>query len=390
MPNTSPRPTVPSRICPACGTRIADTASRCAVCGMVFEPGTGRAVRGPARMSGNASNLNMPTGVVVAAPIITLILGALIMTALFKGPLAPTAAALPSVAAVPPTITLTLLPTDTPAPTNTPTPLPPIEITVKADDTCFGLAAKFGISDINQIKSKDGKSANCDSLSIGQTLLIPQPTPTPPPPSTATADAFSQTEQACQFENYEVVDGDTLAGIADLWDVPINAIKKWNPQYSFANDVVFVGMKLRIPICEREPTPGPSPTPTTPPPYPAPNLLTPRDGTIFGLGDNEIALQWSGITSLRENEDYQVTIQDISSGTEEKTVLYVKDTRVLVPVELKPTDGSMHIFVWKVTVVRKTGTTDAGNPVYVPAGAVSDRRVFGWGGTASPGSTTTE
>jgi LysM repeat protein len=389
MSNTSPRPTVPSRICPACGTRIADTASRCAVCGMVFEPGTGRAVRGPARMSGNASNLNIPTGAVIAAPIITLILGALIMTALFQGPLKTGGATPASVLAVAPTITLTLLPTDTPAPTNTPTPLPPIEVTVKADDTCYGLAAKFGITDISLIKNKDGKSANCDSLSIGQTLLIPQPTPTPPPASTATADAAKQTEQACTFENYEVVDGDTLAGIADLWNVPIEAIKRWNPQYSFGNDIVFVGMKLKIPLCEREPTPGPSPTPTTPPPYPAPNLLTPRDGTIFGLGDNEIALQWSGIASLRENEEYQVTIEDISSGTGEKTVLYGKDTRVLVPVELKPTDGSIHIFSWRVTVVRKTGTTDDGNPVYVPAGAVSDRRVFAWGGTGSAASTPT-
>jgi LysM repeat protein len=354
---------------------------------MVFEPGTGRAMRGPARMSGSSSNVTVPVGVVIAAPIITLVVGALIMTALLKmipGGKASIAASFP---ATPPTITLTMLPTNTDAPTMTPTPLPDIVITVKADDTCYGLAAKFGITDISLIKSKDGKIANCDSLSIGQTLLIPQPTLTPPPPSTATAGAIVQTEEACQFETYEVVDGDTLAGIADLWNVPIAAIKKWNPQYSFANDVVFVGMKLKIPLCEREPTPGPSPTPTTPPPYPAPGLLTPRDGTIFGLNDTEIALQWASIGNLRENEEYQVTIVDISKGNGEKTVLYVKDSRVLVPAELKPTDGSIHIFSWSVTVVRKTGTTDGGKSVYVSAGATSERRVFGWGGTGEPAAT---
>lgn len=384
MSNTSPRPAVPSRICPACGTRIADTASRCAVCGMVFEPGTGRVMRVPARMSGQSASMNLPVGVVIAVPMITLILGALIMVGLFKGGLIAGAAATPATAKpITPTITLTIPPTSTDAPTMTPTNLPPIVVTVQAGDTCFGLAAKYGITDIAQIKDENGKTVNCDSLSVGQTLKIPQPTPTPPPAATATADAFQMTKAACRFETYTVVEGDYLAGIADLWNVSVESIKKWNPQYSFANDVVIAGMELQIPMCEQEATPGPSPTPTTPPPYPAPNLLTPRDGTIFAISDNEIALQWAAVASLRETEQYQITIEDISQTTGEKTVLYEKNTSTRVPAELKPTDGSMHIFRWSVTVVRRTGTTDAGNPVYVSAGLVSERRVFGWGGTTS-------
>jgi LysM repeat protein len=389
MTHPSPRGAAPSRICPACGTRIADTASRCAVCGMVFESGSGRGMRAPARMSGTTASLSLPVGVVIAGPMITMILGALIMVFLFNGPMHPSQIA-PTAPAATATITLTLAPTNTNAPTLTPTALPPIKITVQSGDTCFGIAAQYGITDINQIKTENGKAANCDSLSLGQVLVIPQPTPTPLPPSTATADAFVQTEQACQFETYEVVEGDSLNSISDLWDVPPEAIKKWNPQYSFANDIVMVGMKLRIPICERYPTPGPSPTPTTPPPYPAPNLLTPRDGTIFSLSDNEIALQWAAVASLRETEEYQVTIEDISQGEGVKTVRFVKDTRLLVPTDLKPTDGTMHLFRWSVTVVRKTGTTDAGNPVYVSAGQVSERRVFGWGGTAPPVTTPTK
>lgn len=350
---------------------------------MVFESGSGRVVKVPARMSGQSASLNLPVGVVIAAPMITLILGALIVVALVKGGLLTGTTTPSTVQPVTPTITLTMPPTNTDAPTLTPTDLPPIVITVQAGDTCFALAAEYGITDFTLIKDENGKAANCDSLTLGKTLKIPRPTPTPPPASTATADSFKQTETSCQFENYEVVDGDTLAGIADLWDVPIAAIKKWNSQYSFAKDVVYVGMKLRIPLCEREPTPGPSPTPTTPPPYPAPNLLTPRDGTIYGIADNEIALQWAAVASLRDTEVYQITIEDISQGTGEKTVLYEKNTSTRVPAELKPTDGSMHIFRWSVMVVRRTGTTDAGNPVYVSAGLVSERRVFGWGGTTS-------
>ncbi|MGB7538030.1 MAG: hypothetical protein WBM17_05795, partial [Anaerolineales bacterium] len=122
---------------------------------------------------------------------------------------------------------------------------------------------------------------------------------------------------------------------------------------------------------------------------PGPNLLTPRDGTIFGISDSEIALQWASVATLRENEEYQVTIEDITGSETVKTVRYLKDTRVLVPVELKPTDGSMHLFRWSVMVVRKTGTTDAGNPVYIAAGQPSERRYFAWGGNTPAASTPT-
>jgi LysM repeat protein len=357
---------------------------------MVFESGTGRAMRAPARMSGTSSNLSLPVGVVIAGPVISIILGALIMVFLLGGNRTPGSTNAPTASAMTSTITLTSLPTETLAPTETPSPLPPIKVTVQSGDTCFGLAAQYGITDIAQIKTENGKAANCDSLSLGQTLLIPQPTPTPQPASTETAGAAAQTEASCQFETYEVVEGDTLAGIADLWNVSIESIKRWNSAtYSFANDVVFVGMKLRIPLCEREPTPGPSPTPTTPPPYPAPNPLTPKDGAIFGISENEIALQWGAVATLRDNEEYRVTIEDITGSEIVTTVLYGKETRQIVPAQLKPTDGSMHLFRWSVMVVRKTGTTDAGNAVYVGAGQPSERRYFAWGGTAPAQATPT-
>jgi LysM repeat protein len=334
-------------------------------------------------MSGTSSNVSLPVGVIIAAPVISIILGAVIMAFVFRGPGGTGSTNVPTAVALTSTITLTLLPSNTSAPTNTPSPLPPIVVTVQSGDTCYGLAAQFGIIDIAQIKLENGKTANCDSLSLGQTLLIPQPTPTALPASTATAGAFVQTEEACEFQIHTVVEGESLASIADLWNVPMNAIKKWNPQFSFANDVVMIGTDLRIPICERDPTPGPSPTPTTPPPYPAPNLLTPRDGTIFGLAENEIALQWASVATLRENEEYMVTIEDLSVSDSARTIRYVKDTRLIVPSELKPTDGSLHLFRWSVSVVRKTGTTDGGKAIYVSAGQVSERRVFAWGGTTS-------
>jgi LysM repeat protein len=322
--------------------------------------------------------------VVIAGPVLTLLIGALVVVILVRAGYFPGSASTPALPpSLTPTITLTSLPTNTEAPTATPTPLPPIKVTVQAGvDTCYGLAGKYGLTDINLITTENGKPVDCSNLQPGQVLLIPQPTATPPPPSTATANAFKQTETSCTFESYKVVDGDALSTIARIYNVSIESIIKWNSQYSFENDVVFVGMVLRIPLCERLATPGASPTPTTPPPHPAPNLLSPRDGTLFGSSDQEIALQWAAVPSMLENEEYQVTIENISSANGERILNYVKDSRFIVPVSLRPTDGSTRIYRWSVNVVRSSGTTDAGNPIYLSAGLTSERRVFAWGGTA--------
>jgi LysM repeat protein len=351
---------------------------------MVFETGSGRTSKIPSRISGSSASLNLPIGVVIAGPILTLLVGALVVVILVRGGYFPGSASTPALSpTMTSTITLTSLPTNTEAPTATLTPLPPIKVTIQAGvDTCYGLAGKFGLTDINLLTTENGKPVDCNNLQPGQVLLIPQPTPTPPPASTATAGVFKQTEAACTFDSYTVKEGDSLAGIAANYNVSIESIKKWNSQYSFAGDVVYIGIALRIPLCERLATPGATPTPTTPPPYPAPNLLSPRDGTIFGSNDQEIALQWAAVATLRDNEEYQVTIEDISSGTGDKILNYVKDTRFIVPVSLRPTDGSTRIYRWSVNVVRISGSTDAGNPIYLSAGLTSERRVFAWGGAA--------
>jgi LysM repeat protein len=350
---------------------------------MVFETGSGRTSKIPSRISGTSASVNLPVGVVVAGPILTLLIGALVVVFLVRSGHFPGTASTPALPpSMTPTITLTSLPTNTEAPTATLTPLPPIVVTVQANDTCYGIIGKYGYKDPSIMTNKDGKTVDCNNLQPGEVIYIPQPTPTPPPASTATQNAFKQTEAACTFDSYTVKDGDALSNIARNYNVSIDSIKKWNPQYVFGNDQVMIGMVLKIPLCERLPTAGPSPTPTTPPPYPAPNLLSPRDGTIFGSADQEIALQWAAVASLRDNEEYQVTIVDISSGSGDKILNYVKDTRFIVPVSLRPTDGSTHIYRWSVNVVRISGTTDAGNPIYISAGAMSDTRVFGWGGGA--------
>jgi hypothetical protein len=42
-----------------------------------------------------------------------------------------------------------------------------------------------------------------------------------------------------------------------------------------------------------------------------------------------------------------------------------------------------HVIRWTVVTVRQTGTDNDGNPIWEPAGAVSDPRVFTWTGAAA-------
>jgi LysM repeat protein len=273
------------------------------------------------------------------------------------------------------TVTPSLTPTELP-PTVTDTPIPtptPLSYTVVTNDTCLGIAATFKVS-IQSIILLNNLSADC-LLSVGDVLLIPQPTPTVTPLPTSTLSAAEATEQACEKINYEVQENDTLSSIALDYGISMAAIREEN---GLPGDTVFLGQTLVIPLCKR-PTPlGPTPTATMPPPYPAPNLLLPADGSPFTLADQTITLQWASVGTLRENESYQVTVEDVTEGQGRKMVDYVTDTKFIVPSTFRPGDRNPHVYRWWVTTVRKIGTDADGNPVWESAGALSVVRTFIW------------
>jgi LysM repeat protein len=283
----------------------------------------------------------------------------------------------------------TITPTFTPSPTatevftSTPVPtstsLPPREYTVGTGDTCLGLAGTFDVS-YQSIILTNNLSANC-ILSIGQKILIPYPTPTPPPAATSTLEAGQATLQACEKVIYTVQANDTLSSIAINYAVPQEAIKAYN---GMPTDNVLLGMSLIIPLCERAATPGPSPTPTIPPPYPAANLLLPPDGASFTLANDSITLQWASIGTLRENESYQVTVEDVTDGSQ-RIVEYVSDTKFIVPSSFRPRDNAPHVFRWWITTMRQNGSDEQGQIIWASAGAQSAQRVFSWQGVAPEG-----
>jgi LysM repeat protein len=369
-------------ICPTCGTKLNEGSTKCLVCGSDLgaridtSTKTKNTVRG-SRMP--EITLSLPVAIGLLA--LFLAIGAvMVFFALQQNDqiVIPTET---------PTQTVTSTPTNTPTPvtptiTSTPLPTPtPFTYEVKTGDTCGGIAFAFNIS-VQSIVRLNNLPADCATLFQGQLLLIPYPTPTASPFPTATLSGPDATLAACEKINYTVQENDTLSSIAENYNVPIEALKEFN---GMVNNIVFSGLNIIIPLCERFATPGPSPTPTPPPPYPSPNLLLPTDGTHFSISDATITLQWAAVGTLNPNESYAVTIEDVTDPSDRKLVDYVKETKFIVPSSFRSPDEIPHIYRWWITTVRQTGTDESGNPIWASAGAPSNYRSFTWIGEIEEG-----
>jgi len=373
-----------SQICPTCGTRLSENATRCLVCGT--ELSTKAAAKSKKTESGMQTSrmpevtLSLPAA--LGALAVILLIGASVvyfsLRAGIGGQLSePTVAVTPSE-----TVTITPTTTETSIPTAIPTetPPPPFDYTVRTGDTCGGIAVAFGVS-VQSIVILNNLPSTC-IISVNQVLKIPYPTPTPAPPPTEIPNEATQTAQACEKVPYTVQENDTISSIALNYNVPIDAIKFYN---GLSTDNVFLGQTILIPLCERAATPGPTPTATLPAPYQAPPLLLPADGAAFTLANDVVSLQWASIGTLRENERYQVTIEDVTSGQGRRLTEYATDTKFIVPTSFRPNDDLAHVIRWWVTTVRQNGVDEQGQPVYESAGALSEKRVFSWVGVAVEG-----
>lgn len=376
-------PSKPTKLCPTCGTRVSEDASRCLVCGTDFASG-----EKPSRPAKAVQGSRMPELTLTLPAVMglfTLFLG--VGAALVFFGLRETGRVVEPT--VTPTVTQTQAPTvtatpETPTPTNPPEPTPtPVSYIIQAGDTCLAIAANYGVS-VQSIQLLNNLSVSCD-LVPGSTLLIPQPTPTPTSLPTGTLSAAESTEQACDKAEYTVAEGDTLSTIANVYNVPMAVIREYN---GLTSDIVFSGMPLTIPLCQQRPTPGPTPTPTPPPPYPAPNLLLPADLESIPSQDSTVTLQWASVGTLAENEAYQVNVvYRTGDGEEHKLVEIVTDTTFIVPASFRSNVRDSLAYRWTVMAVRQAGTDDDGNPIWESAGAASTPRVFVWSGTTSASTT---
>jgi len=377
-----PSSTQKTTVCPTCGTRLAENASRCPVCGteLTAKAATKSKKADTGMQASRMPEITLSLPAALGALVIILLIGAAVVYFGLSSGLTGTTITEPTVegtATLTPTITPS--PTDTLAPTAIPTetPLPPFDYIVRPGDTCGGIAVAFGVS-VQSIIILNSLPTTC-IISEGLTLKIPYPTPTPAPPPTDIPNNATQTAQACEKIVYTVQANDTLSIIAANYNVPQDAIKFYN---GLSTDTVFVGSSIVIPLCERFATPGPTPTATLPPPYSAPNLLLPADGAAFTLANDVVTLQWASIGTLSDNEAYQITIEDITSGEGLRITDYVTDTKYIVPTSFRPNDNLAHVVRWWVTTVRQNGVDEQGQPNYVSAGAISEKRVFTWAGVA--------
>lgn len=365
-----------TKVCPTCGTRLTESTTRCLVCGTELSQSTD--IKKPASVQPTQMpeiTLSLPLAMGLLA--LFLLVGAALTFAAVRLTGGASAAQPTATPSTTPTVTYTPteVPTLTPIPTET--PLPPFDYTVASGDSCLAIAFTFKVS-VQSIIILNNLSSSC-TLSVGQKLKIPYPTPTPLPKATITVDPQQQIVNSCDNVAYTVQKGDTLSRIAANYALPADEIKIFN---SMTTDNVLVGMKILIPLCKRAPTAGPSPTATIPPPYPAPNLLLPVDGASFTLANENITLQWASIGTLRDNEAYQVIIEDVTESAGRRLVEYVRDNKFIVPTQFRPKDAGAHIFRWWITPVRQNGTDAQGQPIWVVGGDQSAQRVFSWQGVA--------
>ena len=376
--------TTPIKLCPTCGTRVKEDATRCLVCGADLA-NTEKAAQSSKVVEGSrmpSITISLPAAIGLLA--LFLGIGAIMVYfALRKDPEAiipPT-----STATVTSTATGTQTATVTAFPTLTSTPEPsstPITYLVKANDTCISIALFFDVS-VQSIVTLNNLPTECNTLGINQSLLIPQSTPTVTPLPSATYSLAEQTEAACEKVEIIVQSTDTLLSISTNYDVPMEAIKEEN---GLPSDTVYLGQPLVIPLCRKFATPGPSPTATPPPPYASPNLLLPANGAPFTLADDSITLQWASVGSLQETEAYRVTVEDLTAALGPSLIDQVADTKYIIPSTLRPSEGAAHVFSWIVEVVRVTGSDESGNPIWTTAGLASIPRYFSWIG--APGNVT--
>jgi hypothetical protein len=110
---------------------------------------------------------------------------------------------------------------------------------------------------------------------------------------------------------------------------------------------------------------------------PMPQLITPTLGAHFVGIQKPIVLKWQALKELAQDEYYRV---DIQFNYDESSPLYTyatRQTQFTVPYKLYSIPNC-HIFNWQVTLMRKTGEDQSGQPVGVALSYQSLYLYFEW------------
>jgi LysM repeat protein len=240
-----PAPKPPPRLCPLCGTRASEMATRCLVCGTDLSQPTPRIFRKrPRRYYPNPYALALLAALAFAGlGLLGLATGRVPLPTFLMDDtptITPTFTPLP-------TITPTGTPTHTPLPTHTPPP--PLEYVVVDGDSCLLIALNYDVS-VESIIMQNNLDTAC-TISVGRALLIPRPTPSPTPrPSPtvrgATAGPSPTQPTPIPVATYVVQAGDTCLGIALQFYTTVEELSALNGLSNCA--FIREGQVLEVPL----------------------------------------------------------------------------------------------------------------------------------------------
>lgn len=110
-------------------------------------------------------------------------------------------------------------------------------------------------------------------------------------------------------------------------------------------------------------------------PHPAPALLEPAAGASFFAGQ-PVILRWQAVPDLAADEFYTVRLTFQRLGELQSYDVWWQETEVhLVQEDLETDDDKLW---WQVTVQRKLGIGEGGEPLWEPTSPPSEQRVLTW------------
>lgn len=360
------------RVCPQCGTRVAQKATQCFFCGAALNDLPRRRVTVPwADLL-----LFAAIGAVVvfwwlrppSIPAVTEVAQS-VRDADVQAPQDTTP--VPGQVALQDTEPATVIPTFTPVPTATPQPTPtvlaaPLRYLVKKGDTVDAIAKQYNAAPKDIIQA-NGLSAD-GRLGVGVELIIPLAGPMggPGPTSTPGKDTLVYTVQS----------GDTVSGIAQRLGSQVDWILQANNLK--ATDILRIGQSLTVPRTSATATPAPTvealpitPSPTPEPGLRAPVLLTPADGAVL-TGQDSLLLSWMSVGILEPDQWYVVTLRN-GERSKASVTWWTRGTTWRLGPEFRGTTQAGVDFTWRVQV--RTGSPERPGDAASP---VSAERRFTW------------
>ena len=360
------------RVCPHCGTRVAQKATSCFFCGDALNALPRRRVSLP-----------------WADFFLFTVIGAVVIIWWLRPPATPARSEAVQVArqdtiqtsdkAVPTPLFLameedvpaTVAPTPLPEPSTTPQPTPtilaaPVRHKVAKGDTVDAIAKRYN-SVAKDIIQANGLRVDA-RLSIGQELIIPVAGPMggPGPTVTPSKDTLIYTVQS----------GDTVSGIAQRFGSQIDWILQANKMK--ATDFLRIGQPLTVPRTPATATPTPTvevipvtPSPTPVPTLRAPALLAPADGAVL-TGQGSVLLNWTSVGILRPDQWYVVTLKKGERNTA-ATMWWTKGTTWRLGLDFRGSTQAGVDYTWRVQV--RAGSAEEPGDVASPA---SEERRFTW------------